>query len=198
MGHGAHSVEHRACRIIAFSGPECQPGGTRDGWLQGGARKARGGYEGGARGLSRAVDSFDARRCGGFRVRPPGGRRADPTSSRGPDPEAARVVGNRTVSLRKSRKARDDGADRRHVEHTSPSPGSFPSLSLWERVGVRAVRTKRKAGPPSPGLRPPSPKGRGFVSDHSDGLLGRGSDTNMAMLAVPSASTTASACQAVA
>ena len=51
------------------------------------------------------------------------------------------------------------------------SPPSGP-LSLWERVGVRVAkassppgtarnRTGRAVGEPSPGLRPPSPKGRG-------------------------------------
>ena len=55
-----------------------------------------------------------------------------------------------------------------------PSASSPPSgpLSLWERVGVRVLkassppgtarnRTGRAIGAPSPGLRPPSPKGRG-------------------------------------
>ena len=51
------------------------------------------------------------------------------------------------------------------------SPPSDP-LSLWERVGVRVLkassppgtarnRTGRAVGAPSPGLRPPSPRGRG-------------------------------------
>ena len=74
---------------------------------------------------------------------------------------------------------------------SSPSHFDNPSdsLSLWERVGVRvprvrAARWERPAkegraglfGAPSPGLRPPSPGGRGelFIADHF--LRERGED----------------------
>ena len=65
-----------------------------------------------------------------------------------------------------------------------PAKQAVPNhpLSLWERVGVRVPRRQqlprrgRVAAQPSPGLRPPSPRGRGFYTacfSGNDGVWGR-------------------------